>query len=258
MSSAKPAKQVRQLHKDDLPIRPLKQRRVSEEVADQLREAIFSGRLGPGDKLPPERQLAQQFGVSRLVLREALRSLERVGLLMIKRGYGGGAFVSEMDKKAVTRSLSVMIRLGETSVDDLTEARLIYEPKIARLAAERATEEDIAALKRVLDEQKAANTPDTFGQPTSHSFHRFIAETTKNPMLVILVDAVMDSVGASVKHVRLPSGANHKMLSAHERLYRAIKAHKPDLAYRIMLEHVLEFRDMLKRAKVTSSRRRSS
>jgi GntR family transcriptional repressor for pyruvate dehydrogenase complex len=232
----------------DLPITPLKQRRVSEEVADQLREAIFSGRIEPGDKLPPERQLAQQFRVSRLVLREALRSLERVGMLVIKRGYGGGAFVSAMDKSAVSRSLSVVIRFGETSLDDLTEARLIYEPEIARLAAERATEEDLAIIKRLVEEQKAKLTGDTFGHPTNLSFHRLIAEATKNPVLVILVDAVMEPVGETVEHLRLPRGANQKTLSAHERLYRAIKAHNPDLAYRIMLKHVLEVREMLRQA----------
>jgi len=240
------------LSKGDLLITPLKQRRVSEEVADQLREAIFSGQLEPGDKLPPERQLAQQFRVSRSVLREALRSLERVGLLVIKRGYGGGAFVSEMDKSAVSRSLSVMIRLGETSVDDLTEARLIYEPEIARLAAERATEEDLTEIKRLVDEQKAELTGHTFGQPTNLSFHRLIAEATKNPVLVILMDAVMEPVGESIEHLKLPRRANEKTLSAHERLYRAIKAHKPDLAYRIMLKHVLEFREMLRQAAVRS------
>lgn len=249
---SKPGKTPRDRHKVDLPITPLKQRRISEEVADQLREAIFSGTLEPGDKLPPERQLAQQFRVSRAVLREALRSLERVGMLVIKRGYGGGAFVSEMDKSAVTRSLSVVIRLGGTSLDDLTEARLIYEPEIARLAAARATEEDLAKLKQLVDEQKTKLTGDTFGHPTNLSFHRLVAEATKNPVLVILVDTVMESVGESVEHLKLPGGANQKTLTAHERLYRAIKARQPDLAYRLMLKHVLEVRDMLRLAHADS------
>jgi GntR family transcriptional repressor for pyruvate dehydrogenase complex len=232
----------------NLPITPLKHRRVSEEVAEQLREAIFSGKLKPGNKLPPERELARQFAVSRLVLREALRSLEQTGLLIVKRGYAGGAFVSEMDRSAVSRSLSTMIRLGETSVDDLSEARLIYEPEITRLAAQRATDEDLAALKQVLDEQKVNLTGDRFGQPTNLSFHRIIAQATRNPVLVILVDAVMEPVRDAVAELKLPRGANEKTLSRHERLYRAIQRRKPDLAYKIMLEHVMEVREMLKKA----------
>lgn len=232
----------------ELPIIPLKQRRVSEAVADQLREAIYSGQLKPGDKLPPERELARQFGISRLMLREALRSLEQAGFLLVKRGYGGGAFVLEIDKQAVSRSLSAMIRLGETSVDDLTEARLIYEPQIARLAAERATEEEVAKMERLIREQKTGLQSPTFGQPTNLSFHRLIAEATQNPVFMMLVDAVMGPVGESVKHLKLPHGAHQRIRSAHERLYRAIKARKPELAYRIMFQHVLDFRETLRRA----------
>ncbi len=238
----------------DLPIKPLKYRRVSEEVADQLREAIFSGKLKPGDRLPPERDLAEQFGVSRLVLREALRSLEQMGLLVVKRGYGGGTFVSQVDKAAVSQSLSAMIRLGETSVDDLTEARLIYEPEIARLAAERATEIDLAKIKTLLDEQRTTLSRQSFGQPTNLSFHRAIAEATRNPVLIILVDAVMDPVREAVQHLKFPRGANKKILAAHERIHRAIKQHKPELAYKVMLQHVLEVREMLKRALAKSQR----
>ncbi len=236
----------------DLPIIPLRRRRVSEEVAEQLREAILSGRLKFGHKLPSERELARRFAVSRVVVREALRILEQAGLLIIKRGYGGGAFVSEVDQNVARHSLSAMIRLSRALVDELGEARLIYEPEIARLAAQRATAEDLAALKQVLDEQKVSLTGDRFGQLSNLSFHRVIAQATKNPVLVILVDAIMESFRDAVADLKLPRGANEKTLSRHEQLYHAIERRKPNLAYRIMLEHVMEVREMLKKVHVRS------
>src|SRR5579872_5200663 len=126
-------------------IAALKPRRVCESVAEQIRQAIFSGQLATGHKLPPERDMARQFQTSRVALREALRALEQEGMISIKRGFGGGAFVADFDAalKALADSLHTVVKLGQAKSGHLTEARTILEPELARLAASRADEKDL-------------------------------------------------------------------------------------------------------------------
>ncbi|HEX4594598.1 MAG TPA: winged helix-turn-helix domain-containing protein, partial [Bryobacteraceae bacterium] len=105
-------------------IAALKHRRVYESVAEQIRQAIFSGQIAPGHKLPPERDMARQFQTSRVALREALRALEQEGMISIKRGFGGGAFVADFDSalKALADSLNTVVKLGQAKSVHLTEA----------------------------------------------------------------------------------------------------------------------------------------
>ena len=128
----------------------MKPRRVSETIARRIQRAISTGKLEPGEKLPAERDLAKKLSVSRVSVREAYRSLAELGLLSVKRGAEGGAFISDVDHQPVTRSLSLMLRLGRTSHEELTEARVLLEPPIARLAALRANAEDIRRLEELV------------------------------------------------------------------------------------------------------------
>src|SRR5258705_5087202 len=123
--------------------------RVHEAVADQIRQAIFSGLLSPGHKLPPEREMAERFQTSRVALREALRALEKEGMITIKRGSGGGAFVADFDNalRALLDSLSTAGELGQAKSAHLTEVRTMLEPEITKIATLRATPSDIAALE---------------------------------------------------------------------------------------------------------------
>src|SRR5579871_1619796 len=127
--------------------RPIKTPRAFEEIADQIRLELSSRRLRPGDRLPAERALAEQFGVSRNTLREALRSLENSGLLRLQKGATGGAFVRESTGDAIITGLRDMFHLGAIQPEHLTEARVLIESIAVRAACERATVEDIEALK---------------------------------------------------------------------------------------------------------------
>src|SRR5438128_476273 len=111
--------------------------RLAEETTMQIRTALLSGQLRAGDRLPPERDLARVFGTSPLVVRDALHTLEFDGLLHIRTGAGGGAVVKEPSHRASTRSLTTWLGLGRATLDQLTEARLLIEPEMARLAALR-------------------------------------------------------------------------------------------------------------------------
>src|SRR5437867_8671979 len=103
--------------------------RVSEAIVHRIKEQITKGRLVAGHKLPAEREMARRFKTSRVSVREAYRSLEELGLLRIRRGAEGGAFVATVDHEPVRRSLSLVLHLGKTSHKQLTEARMLIEPR---------------------------------------------------------------------------------------------------------------------------------
>ena len=115
--------------------RPVRPTRASSEVVTQIREAILSGRFRPGDRLPTERELAQQFGVSRVTVRDALRALEAGGLIRVKVGGQGGPYVAEPDISQLSDSLGAHLQLRGSTFRELAEARLALETTAARLAA---------------------------------------------------------------------------------------------------------------------------
>ena len=117
--------------------------KVSEEVVKQVQEAIFAGLLEPGDRLPPERELAEQFGLSRMSVRLALHTLESTGLVEIRVGSSGGAFIREPNFDPLRETLASMLRSKKASILDLAEARKIVETATAELAAQRATDDDL-------------------------------------------------------------------------------------------------------------------
>jgi DNA-binding transcriptional regulator YhcF (GntR family) len=117
---------------------PIKHRRLSDQVSEQIQGRIVSGELRSGDKLPPERELAESFGVSRGAVREALRNLERTGLVSLQAGSRGGAFIGEGDPSLIGDSFRNLYQLGSVSIDDLTEARLWLASTVVRIACARA------------------------------------------------------------------------------------------------------------------------
>src|SRR3977135_340880 len=135
-----------------------RQGRVSEIIVRRIKKQLSDGRLLAGHKLPAEREMARQFKTSRVSVREAYRSLEELGVLRIRRGADRGGVIAKLDHEPILRSLALVLGLGKTSHGELTEARMLIEPPIARLAALRARKEDIARLERVLipEEQEAA------------------------------------------------------------------------------------------------------
>ena len=118
-------------------LKPLPAKRVFEEMADQIKGLIFSGKLIPGNRLPTERDLAVQFGTGRMAVREALRILEQSGLIQIKKGPGGGAFVRDVDPAMASQSVSDAIIRSNMSLQDLVAVRIVLEDLIAELAVEK-------------------------------------------------------------------------------------------------------------------------
>src|SRR5512140_3282924 len=135
-----------------IPVRPA---RASHDIVLQIKNQIFTGRIPAGNRLPSENELCEQFGVSRTTVRDALRVLESQGLVEIKVGAGGGAFVSEPRHETVSESLSNMLKMNSMNIEELAEARMVIETAIAALAAKRATAKDIAAIEEAIADARA-------------------------------------------------------------------------------------------------------
>ena len=170
----------------------VKRQRLHEPVAEQIRQAIFGGLIVPGHKLPPERELAEHFQTSRVALREALRALEKEGLIVIKCGAGGGAFVAHSDnaRDALSESLSTVVKLGSAKSANLTEMRGILEPEVCRLASLRATPEDIAAIEAVVMAQEKEVEGGEISRKLDTEFHRCVAAAAHYSVFTIVVSAV--------------------------------------------------------------------
>jgi GntR family transcriptional regulator, transcriptional repressor for pyruvate dehydrogenase complex len=168
--------------------------RAFDEIAGQIREELAAGRLRVGNRLPSERALAEQFGVSRNTLREALRSLEHAGLIRLQKGARGGAFISERSGEAITVGLMDMYHLGSVQPAELTEARIWLESVIVREACHRATPAGIDALYRNIEQVQAAIDAGDFEMRAKKhiEFHRILATMTGNPIMVIVMNAVLD------------------------------------------------------------------
>jgi DNA-binding FadR family transcriptional regulator len=168
-------------------------RRAFEEVALQIRRQLDSGALLPGDRLPPERELAEQFQLSRNTVREALRSLEMAGILEFRKGMYGGAFVREGHGGAVVAGFSDMFRLGMFKPEHLKDARLLVSVAVARSACHLATEEDLEKLRLNLEAGEAAIAEQDTAERVrlGLDFHRLLAAASGNPIMVILMDSLM-------------------------------------------------------------------
>lgn len=243
--------------------RPARRGRVSDVIAARIKKDVSDGTLVPGEKLPAERDLAQRLKTSRLSVREAYRSLEELGLLSIKRGAGGGAFIGQVDHQSVTRSLAMILRLGRTSHDELTEARVLLEPPVARLAARRASADDVARLEALVREQQAALRSREGPRRLALEFHRLVARCARNLPLEIVMNSLADLTVEVITHVDLSTDVHRHVVVFHRRIVNAIRRHDEEAAYKLMRSHVLEVQSRLRRNLVKAagagraSRRRS-
>jgi GntR family transcriptional regulator, transcriptional repressor for pyruvate dehydrogenase complex len=160
------------------------------QVSKQLRQSIFNGDYKPGQRLPNERNLADIFGVSRIIIREAIWDLKRSGLVDIKRGAHGGAFVQEMKHDAVTSVMADVLSMTDVRPADVIEVRLLVEPAVAALAAGRATVTDIKEMREYLEHVPKVQTDEYVRWQIG--FHRLVAKASHNPLYGLLVNILLD------------------------------------------------------------------
>lgn len=225
---------------------PIKTARASTDVIAQIREAIFSGRYQPGDRLPTEREMARQFGVSRVTVRDALRGLEAAGLVQVKVGGQGGPYVAHPDLSLLTESLGTHFHLQGTTFQELAEARLALETTATRLASERATEEDLKELEAAIH---GPIRPPEGAAAKSLDFHTALVRAAHNRALLIMFMATRALIQEAFDelHARQPDMAESAR-KTHGELYEAIRAREADRAVSIMRDHLYEFAERAERA----------
>ena len=209
---------------------PIAPSRAFEEIAAQIRELVASGRLKPGDRLPAERDLSAKFNVSRNTLREALRALELSGMIELRKGAAGGAFVLPGSSGVVVNGLRDLYHLGAIKPEHLTEARVWLSEVVVRVACERLTEEDLAALEENIALATKADKAGNFQQRADlhREFHNLLAAATRNPIITITMEGVMEVMREFVKTIG-PSD-NPYTLPSRKRLLKHLRARDADAA----------------------------
>jgi len=213
--------------------------RISEIIVEQIRLLMRQGQLKPGDRLPPERDLCERFGVSRVTVREALRMLESAGLVEIRVGARGGAFVTAPSSNRVGEGLADLLTLSVISAADVTEVRLILEVGIVPLVCERATEDDLAKLEKICERAEVAVRNREYTMDMSLEFHTAVAQATHNPALEMLVESFRGPILMSLKEAKEVAPEMGGLGSKeHERFVQAVRRRDADGAARIMREHL--------------------
>lgn len=218
-------------------ITPIKRVKVGEQVYMQLKKMLISGEWPQGSKIPSENELAEMFGVSRMTVRQALQKLNALGLLETR--LGEGSFVKSVDAGETMNALIPTAYLGENSVNEVFEFRLIVETGSARLAAQRATKEDIRILK---DIQRKLIQYDVEGEIKKFSkvdleFHLRIAQISRNSLLIKTNGILQDVLARSMDEVIERMGYENALLY-HKKIIDAIENRDEEMAEKWMKEHI--------------------
>jgi GntR family transcriptional repressor for pyruvate dehydrogenase complex len=215
---------------------PINGSRASELVLEQIRDAFFTG-MKPGDWLGTETDLARRFGVSRLTMRDAVRTLEAYGMVDVKVGAGGGLRIAQADSKHFVEALAVQIHLLGVGAAELTEALEVIEPRATRLAAERRTDEQLERLRACLALHTDPKENPVAVHDAAAEFHAIIAEASGNQPLFVALRAVRINEVHLLDPDALPT-VNDTLFSAHQRIFRAIERKSAAEAERLMASHI--------------------
>ena len=221
---------------------------LADRVARHLTEQVLSGGIERGTQLPAERVLAEQYGVSRTVIREAVRSLVSKGLLEIRSG--SGTYVRGPDTASASESITLLLRMhqgdGPVAYQKALEIRRVLEVEIAGLAAERATDEDLAVLDAEMERLRAAEHDQDAFIRSDVAFHAALARATRNELFTVVLDSIED-VMREVRRLGFETAHGYaSALRYHGQLLEAIRARDGDAARRTMTEHLADSGQILR------------
>jgi GntR family transcriptional repressor for pyruvate dehydrogenase complex len=219
---------------------PIKPKKVSTQIADQIRSSILNGDFTPGDKLPPERELAEMFGVSRPSVREALNMLASSGL--VESYQGGGTVVKSLVEPAAGNPLAEMIRIEGDRALDVIEVRKGMEAWTAWYAAQRALPEDVAKLEKIIEDMRHNLDGLKPSENLDANFHTVIARATRNVVWLHMMQSIFDAMKEFQKNVWRAvylTEDDHRMLFEHHRaIFEAIRNRDSERAREAMLIHL--------------------
>jgi GntR family transcriptional repressor for pyruvate dehydrogenase complex len=221
-----------------VPIEPPSRSTLAQDVANQLITLVLGGHLLPGDRLPSQQELTEQLQVGRSTVREALRTLNAIGLVEFKQGHG--TFIKQLDVQALIRPELLAYVIDRKRTEQLFEARQTIEPEIARLAALRATESDLTAIEQAwVACRNALQAGQTLHQ-LSPNFHRAIAEAAHSEVLAMFVDSILIPLAERGLLLQGKPGYLEWELDSHRGVYEAIASREPELAQSVMARHLAD------------------
>jgi GntR family transcriptional repressor for pyruvate dehydrogenase complex len=228
-------------------IEPIKKTRVAEEIADRVRELILDGTFQPGRPLPSERVLAERFHVSRGSIRDGFRILEMVGLLETR--HGQGTFPHELTLDRLVTPLASVLTYRRDLQEELMDVRRMFEPAVARVAAARVTEEDLANLTRILDAQRRQIKAGRSAIREDTAFHAALAHATRNRIVERIMETLNDLLVESRKLTLKQEGRPERSIQGHEAVVAALTRRDANAAAQAMHEHINQIAGLLGTAK---------
>lgn len=229
--------------------------RISGLIVDQIRLLVRDGHLAPGDRLPSERELCERFGVSRVTVREALRVLEANGLITIKVGARGGAFITTPSSERVGEGIADLLTLSAITATEVTEARRVFELGIVPLVCERADEDDVRELLAICDRSDAALEAGQYPMDLSAEFHIRVARASHNAAIEMLVQSFHGPLLMSLQRAQLAAPLmGHRGSSEHRRLVEAISQRDVAAATEVMSVHLARTAERLEAAGESAER----
>lgn len=228
-------------------LKPIKTRKIYEQIVDQIGQLVAEGQLKPGDRLPSERELVERFQVSRASIREAISALEMMGLIEVRSGEG--TYIRQVNIDSVVAPLAWMLFIEKDTELELYEARKILEVQAAGLAAERADEDEISEMFEALEVMRMDLQIQRLGEDADHNFHYAIARATHNKILFRLMNTISDTMMKTLKTSRgklyEDRSTPERLYKEHYLLYEAIKNHDVERAQKLMLDHLVGVENQL-------------
>jgi GntR family transcriptional regulator, transcriptional repressor for pyruvate dehydrogenase complex len=223
-------------------ITPIKKTRIAEEVADRIRVLMLDGTFPPGEPLPSERHLAERFGVSRGSIRDALRTLETIGLLETR--HGQGTFPHELSVDRLVAPLASVMAYRSDLQEELLDVRRMFEPAVARVAALRAKDEDLADLLRILDTQRQKLKTGQSAIVEDTAFHAILARSTRNRVVMSIMATLNDLLVESRTQSLRQKGRPARSVDGHEAVVAALRRRDAEGASQAMYNHIDQIADL--------------
>lgn len=215
-------------------------KKMSEDVAEQIKKIIAEGKLKPGDRLPSVRSLAESFQVGQSTIREAFSSLKALGLIETKQGEG--TFVCDYNPVTIHQPLSEFLLIRKEDIIDLLDVRKILERGSVALAAKRRTDDDLKKMEQVLKQMENDLNSDTYGEEADWAFHFAIAEASRNKIIVSLMEELSVKIKKFLKASRFQmyqtSGMPERLLKEHQNIFAAIEQQRVEEAEKAMVAHL--------------------
>ena len=222
---------------------PVRANSVANQIVMQVREALFEGRFQPGDLLGSEKDLAAQFDVSRITVRDALRTLETMGIIEIRVGAGGGARIAQGNLEHYSDSLSIQFKLSGITEQEILDLQIAIEGAAVELAASKRNQADLDKLNKLLDEAEGLLDDQAAFTQSGQKFHLAIVEASGNRALVAQFKALRYVIWSKNARRAKREIALHA-LKIHKNLYQVIKKGEPDSARKLMVTHLESIRAM--------------